>query len=174
AGLDEALPDLEAARIGTIHAFAAPLLRERPVEAGVDPGFTVADPLRAGLLRDVAWEAWLEEALSTPERAAPVRRAIELGLPLETLRALAFALMEERDRLDTLPGPVPAAEPEPALNREARATIARLDGLACDAVKDPADRAARAVADLAAWARQTAGLPEADQIQALLEDAPFP
>ena len=45
AGLHEALRELEIARIGTIHAFAAGLLRERPVEAGVDPGFTVADPL---------------------------------------------------------------------------------------------------------------------------------
>src|SRR5262249_36010468 len=33
--LEEALPQLEAARIGTIHSFCAELLRERPVEARV-------------------------------------------------------------------------------------------------------------------------------------------
>ena len=66
AGLHEALRELEIARIGTIHAFAAGLLRERPVEAGVDPGFTVADPLTARLLLDRAWESWLPEALSEP------------------------------------------------------------------------------------------------------------
>ena len=59
AGLDEALRELELARIGTIHAFAAGLLRERPVEAGVDPGFTVVDPLGARLLLDRTWESWL-------------------------------------------------------------------------------------------------------------------
>src|SRR5262249_22060898 len=42
ARLEEALPQLEAARIGTIHSFCAELLRERPVEARVDPQFQVA------------------------------------------------------------------------------------------------------------------------------------
>src|SRR5262249_59830973 len=32
--LDDALSQLEEARIGTIHSFCADLLRERPVEAG--------------------------------------------------------------------------------------------------------------------------------------------
>ncbi len=83
AGLHEALRELEIARIGTIHAFAAGLLRERPVEAGVDPGFTVADPLIARLLLDRTWEAWLPEALSDPAAAETVRQAIERGLGLE-------------------------------------------------------------------------------------------
>ena len=73
AELHEALRELELARIGTIHAFAGGLLRERPVEAGVDPGFTVADPLRARLLLDRTWEAWLPESLSDPVTAEPVR-----------------------------------------------------------------------------------------------------
>src|SRR5437899_5158746 len=37
-----ALGQLELARIGTIHAFCADLLRERPVEARIDPLFEVA------------------------------------------------------------------------------------------------------------------------------------
>src|ERR1700758_5604891 len=37
--LTEALAQLEEARIGTIHSFCADLLREYPVEAGVDPMF---------------------------------------------------------------------------------------------------------------------------------------
>ena len=39
ARLDTALRGVDRAFIGTIHAFCARLLRERPVEAGVDPGF---------------------------------------------------------------------------------------------------------------------------------------
>src|SRR6185436_1195538 len=42
ARLDDALAHLEAAHIGTIHGFCADLLRERPVEARVDPLFEVA------------------------------------------------------------------------------------------------------------------------------------
>src|SRR4029077_5854026 len=40
--LEEALPQLEGARIGPIPSFCAELLRERPVEARVDPQFQVA------------------------------------------------------------------------------------------------------------------------------------
>jgi superfamily I DNA/RNA helicase len=80
AGLHEALRELEIARIGTIHAFAAGLLRERPVEAGVDPGFTVADPLTTRLLLDRTWETWLPGALAEPGAAETVRDAIERGL----------------------------------------------------------------------------------------------
>ena len=40
--LTDSLPQLEEARIGTIHSFCADLLRERPVEAGIDPLFEVA------------------------------------------------------------------------------------------------------------------------------------
>src|SRR5436853_4608067 len=40
--LTDALPQLEEARIGTIHSFCSDLLKERPVEAGIDPAFEVA------------------------------------------------------------------------------------------------------------------------------------
>ena len=174
AGLHEALRELESARIGTIHAFAAGLLRERPVEAGVDPGFTVADPLTARLLLDRTWEAWLPEALSDPSAAETVRQAIERGLGLERLRDLAFALVDARDRLGGLPDPEPYAEAPAILNVEVRATIVRLAERARGAVKDPEDRAARALEDLALWVHQTAGLPEADQLSALLGPARLP
>ncbi len=39
--LETALAQLEEASIGTIHAFCGEILRERPIEAGVDPGFEV-------------------------------------------------------------------------------------------------------------------------------------
>ena len=55
-----ALADLEIAPISTIHAFAADLLRERPVEAGVDPAFTVVEELPTSLFRTEAWDRWLE------------------------------------------------------------------------------------------------------------------
>src|ERR1035438_2580070 len=41
--LEDALAHLEEARAGTIHRFCADLLRERPVEAGIDPQFDHLD-----------------------------------------------------------------------------------------------------------------------------------
>jgi ATP-dependent exoDNAse (exonuclease V) beta subunit len=44
----EAISDLERMQVTTIHSFCGSLLRERPVEAGLDPNFEVADALVAG------------------------------------------------------------------------------------------------------------------------------
>src|SRR5271170_370076 len=52
--LEDAIARLEEARIGTIHSFCADLLRERPVEAGVDPMFEVAADDVAGELFESA------------------------------------------------------------------------------------------------------------------------
>ena len=45
ARLDAAVATVERCVIGTIHSFCARLLRERPVEAGVDVGFQELDEL---------------------------------------------------------------------------------------------------------------------------------
>ena len=44
--LDRALQNIDQAFMGTIHAFCARLLRERPLEAGVDPAFAGDHPGR--------------------------------------------------------------------------------------------------------------------------------
>src|SRR5690554_6549845 len=51
-----ALEEVEYAPITTIHSFAAGLLRERPVEAAVDPCFAVLDDSRVRDLLETAWE----------------------------------------------------------------------------------------------------------------------
>ncbi len=63
ARLDEAVQNLEEAHVSTIHGFCADLLRERPVEARVDPLFRVLDrragraAVRRGLRRLVPVDA---------------------------------------------------------------------------------------------------------------------
>ncbi len=59
--LQDSLPKLEEARIGTIHSFCADLLSERPVEAGIDPRFVVAPPDTAQTLVNRAFDSWFEE-----------------------------------------------------------------------------------------------------------------
>jgi len=56
----EALRHLERLFAGTIHAFCAHLLRERPVEAGVAPGFTELDDVGDLEHRHRAWREFLD------------------------------------------------------------------------------------------------------------------
>ena len=66
ARLDQALEHLEAAHIGTIHAFCADLLRARPVEARIDPLFEVVSEDDAQRLVDEAFTAWFQKTLASP------------------------------------------------------------------------------------------------------------
>jgi len=61
-GMQQARRDLESAYISTIHAFTSRVLKEHPVEAGIDPEFTVLEEEEADLLRDQALEEVLESA----------------------------------------------------------------------------------------------------------------
>ncbi len=57
-----ALARIDAMVIGTIHSFAGRLLRERPLEAGVDPAFRELDDSADRLLRRQAWRAFVTAA----------------------------------------------------------------------------------------------------------------
>ncbi len=96
-----ALEDLEETRIGTIHSFCSDLLRERPVEARVDPAFEVAAEDVAGNLFEAAFERWFEETLKDPgpgmRRLLRRRDAIQGEGPRPIARGAANALREWRD-----------------------------------------------------------------------------
>lgn len=57
--LAEALSGLDRCFLGTIHSFCAAILRERPIEAELDPEFQELDELEDMLLRDKVWEEYL-------------------------------------------------------------------------------------------------------------------
>ena len=105
--LDDALARLEEAHVSTIHGFCADLLRERPVEAGVDPGFEVLTEPGAERLFDRAFREWFQQGLEDPPEG--VRRALrrlppawspyaeEEDGPVARLRKAAVDLREWRD-----------------------------------------------------------------------------
>ena len=98
--LEQALGELEAARIGTIHGLCKDLLSERPVEAGIDPMFGVADEGTAEALFGEAFEAWFPRALADPPEG--VRRLMRrpptrTSTPRDALRFAAWQLAGHRD-----------------------------------------------------------------------------
>ncbi|MDE2805811.1 MAG: UvrD-helicase domain-containing protein [Gemmatimonadota bacterium] len=58
--LEVAIRDIDHAFLGTIHAFCAKLLRERPLEAGLDPGFREVLESEAKRMQRSAWVEYLE------------------------------------------------------------------------------------------------------------------
>ncbi|MFW6330493.1 MAG: UvrD-helicase domain-containing protein [Gemmatimonadota bacterium] len=57
AGRESERRDAEAAYISTIHGFCARILREWPVEARVDPGFGILDPIEEAIFHEEQLEA---------------------------------------------------------------------------------------------------------------------
>lgn len=66
ARLEAAIARLEDARVGTIHAFAQELLRERPVEARLDPEFETLEETEALTLFRQVFQDWFQRRLSAP------------------------------------------------------------------------------------------------------------
>ncbi len=83
----QALRDIEIASVSTFHAFAVSLLKERPIEAGLDPHFTALDEIRSELFFREVWEPWIGNALA--ERRLPLEKALRGGLSIEILQELA-------------------------------------------------------------------------------------
>jgi ATP-dependent helicase/nuclease subunit A len=113
--ISEALSDLERMQVTTIHSFCGSLLRERPIEANLDPNFEVADNLLARLLQREVWERWFERQMDGNHPG--LRRAVLMGLKADQLYNIARSLIENREISEYLPAPQPLEELEKAINQ---------------------------------------------------------
>ena len=102
--LENALARLEEAHIGTIHSFCAELLRQRPVEARIAPGFEELDENQSVRLYGRAFNAWIQDGLQRmPEglRRALNRVGTSYGTeddgPLDSIHNAGWALVQWRD-----------------------------------------------------------------------------
>jgi ATP-dependent helicase/nuclease subunit A len=105
--LNGALQYLEEAHVSTIHGFCAELLRERPVEARVDPLFSVLTEAQAERLFDQAFGGWIQAQLQDPPEGVrrALRRSIWQGFgatpredtPIDRLNRAAWELAQWRD-----------------------------------------------------------------------------
>jgi ATP-dependent helicase/nuclease subunit A len=91
----EALRNMERSDIGTIHSFAANLLRLYPLEAGIDPQFREDDGAEFDRLFDERWDQWLDQELSLQSSHAEDWRKILARCQLDHIKALAKSLATE-------------------------------------------------------------------------------
>lgn len=113
--ISEAISDLERMQITTIHSFCSSLLRERPVEANLDPNFEVADALMARLLQGEVWEGWFERKMENDDPA--LRRALSMGVKTDQIHEIARSLIENREILESLSVPPSLGNLEKAIHR---------------------------------------------------------
>ena len=93
ARADAALRDVEKAQIGTLHSFAAHLLRLYPIEAGVTPTFqTDEDGSRFEEHFTNEWELWLDRELGAAGSDHGRWRILLDTFSLDELRELAYSL----------------------------------------------------------------------------------
>ncbi|MDE2677500.1 MAG: UvrD-helicase domain-containing protein [Gemmatimonadota bacterium] len=119
--LEYAIRDLDRAFLGTIHAFCAKLLRERPLEAGLDPGFREVQETEGVRMKRAFWLDFLERLGSDGD---PDLEELErLGIEPDRLQPLFDELVENPD-VDFGFQPVP-----PPDEAEFRAVRARFNEL---------------------------------------------
>ncbi len=94
--ISDAIAELDRASIQTIHSFAAQLLRQRPMAAGLPYGWTQWDELDSAQDFTERWNKWLDWSLGNgptadPELQRVLRHLISVGIGLGYWRNLAQA-----------------------------------------------------------------------------------
>jgi ATP-dependent helicase/nuclease subunit A len=87
-----ALEQMEKAQIGTLHSFAAHLLRLHPLESEVDPLFQEDDGSRFKELFHSRWDRWLDDELGSAGAQHDRWRRVLAGATLDELKQFTAAL----------------------------------------------------------------------------------
>ena len=131
--LEEAIRNLDAAFLGTIHSFCAKMLRERPLEAGLDPSFREMTDAEARDVQTKFWAGFLErQAASGDSRIKELRN---LGISENQLRQFFDTLVEHPDvdfRAATGDPPPPDAGEVAVVRAQFDALLDRADELLPD------------------------------------------
>src|SRR4051812_45687105 len=109
--VNAALGNLERFFAGTIHSFCARLLRERPVESGVSPGFTELDEVQDEELRNRSWRDFITNTRSAGDR--DMLDLLATGVRPHDLES-AFAIVCGNEDVEFPPGDVDCPDPKVA------------------------------------------------------------
>ena len=102
--------ELHRCFIGTIHAFCSKLLRERPIEAGVDPEFIELDEGQDKAIRETVWEEYVMNADAS--RRVILARMEIFGLDQDVLKSFLGKVCDNPDLEFQLPDEKPFDEKE--------------------------------------------------------------
>jgi ATP-dependent helicase/nuclease subunit A len=115
----KALEDIDRAFIGTIHSFCARLLRERPLDVGLDPAFQELAAEEREPFRRRYWESYIERL--TRDAAPTLEELSNAGLRPGQLYGLFDQLVDNPDV------EFPASETDPPAGSELAAARTELD-----------------------------------------------
>ncbi|HQR45663.1 MAG TPA: UvrD-helicase domain-containing protein, partial [Thermoanaerobaculia bacterium] len=152
-----AVLELESAEVSTIHSFCARLLRERPVEAGVDPDFVAGDELLASDLADEAFDGWFDR--EARRAGSPVAAALLAGAEPEGIRQLAVRLYDDRLVLDRATLPTDAFDEVRGL---ARGLLGSYEPLLSSLPSKKDEKKRQRIGEVLSELRRLVGLPDGD------------
>ncbi|MFA9430805.1 UvrD-helicase domain-containing protein [Egicoccus sp. AB-alg2] len=117
----EAADQVDAAAIGTLHAFAQRLLTEHPIEAQLPPNVEVLDEVASGIEFEERWRRFRDALLDDPALERTILLSDACGIRLQDLRAMALAfgrdwdLVADPDRFPWEPQEPPRVDVGPVL-----------------------------------------------------------
>ena len=123
--LEEARREVENATIGTIHSFCARLLREHPVEAGVDPYFVIFETTEAEQLQRKILDETLERLSQEAEIFNLLRIYGEESVRKGILQAFARSRNFEASFEEILRKRIPISRPD--LETELREGLEKIE-----------------------------------------------
>ena len=99
-----AIGELDQASIQTIHSFAAQLLRDRPLDANLPPGWATMDEVESSQRFADRWDQWLERTLgkdgaTDPELIDSLRYLIKANVGIKRWQDVAKTFGDNSDRL---------------------------------------------------------------------------
>lgn len=146
------LAQVDTAALGTLHAFAARIVSEHPLEAGVPPRISVVDAMGSQLSFERRWRRmrttlFSDEATAPEGLAEAMQVVIGTGASLDQVRTLADALDRSWDRLKLRE--VPPVVSVPDIDAILQAADLAVDVM--DECLDHADNMVGGLARVRAW-----------------------
>jgi len=170
ARVDRALDHLDDAAISTLHGFAQRILASFPIEAGLPPGFEVADEIAAVVNEREQWGAFLDDLFADVAFEPTLRRAFTMGLTMRQLGVVAHEFAENWDRIEHHEFPE-----HPLAAIDVQPVVSALNALIdfASSSTDPAKSFGNALRAAVPLRDQLVGAPDPDhQLLVLLHDQP--
>ena len=163
----DALSNIEAAPITTLHGFALRILMDHPVEAGLPPGFSVADEISSLVAFDKAWQVFAGKVGDDLELLDLQALASILSIRLKSFREVARKFDDNWDLLEgvELRPPAPDLSNISGLFDDVSGLVALTDQ--CIVADDKLAQAIVLLGDHAAEAKQHDVLEQIERLRSL-------